>query len=173
MGGSQPPKVPVRYKALAIALFILSFLTYAFYLDILVPGLPYDSYRLAIGDILFLIPSFLLAGGQLTIGGLMVDSTLPTVSRGAFRLRMWHAMVIGGWLTFLFSLTYTAYPMRGPVYYATFVGNKPEAILFEALWALSTIVSAGWGLRKLSGARWKHALFTAGVALMFIVVAAS
>ncbi len=171
MGSSQPPDL-TKYKLVAVLFFILSFVVFSFYLDILIPGLPGDSERAHIGFLLFLIPSFLLAGGQLTIGGFMIFMTVPAVSKGRNKLRMWKCMALGGYLTFLFSLEYVVYPYRGPVYYAAFVGNGLVPILFEAVWAAASIISSGWVIRRLSGARWVHALFAAGLALLIIIVAA-
>jgi hypothetical protein len=173
MGAPQPPDKLTRYKLLAVTFLILTFTTYAFFLDILIPGLPDSSYRLKVGFDLFLIPCLLLAGGQLMIGGFVIFMTVPTVSRYKYKLRMWQSMALGGYLTFLFSLTYVAYPLNGPVYYAAFVGTSAYAILFEVVWAASSIVSAALVIRLLSGSRWKHALFSAGLAMLIIVVSAS
>jgi len=109
LGSLQPPDKLTRYKVLAVTFLILAFTTYAFFLDILIPGLPDSSYRLKVGFDLFLIPCLLLAGGQLMIGGFIIFMTVPTVSRGKNKLRMWQSMALGGYLTFLFSLTYAAY----------------------------------------------------------------
>ncbi len=173
MGAPQPPSKLTKYKVLAVTFLILTITTYAFFLDILIPGLPNSSYREAVGFALFLIPSFLLAGGQLLIGGFIIFMTVPTVSRGKYKLRMWQSMALGSYLTFLFSLTYAAYPLHGPVYYAAFVGTSVYAILFEAVWAASSIFSAALAIRWMSGARWKHALFAAGLAMLIITVSAS
>jgi hypothetical protein len=173
MGAPQPSSKLTKYKVLAVTFLILAITTYAFFLDILIPGLPNSSYRQMVGFALFLIPCLLLAGGQLMIGGFIIFMTVPTVSRGKYKLRMWQSMALGGYLTFLFSLTYVAYPLHGPVYYAAFVGTSYFAIVFEAVWAASSIVSAALVIKLLSGARWKHALFAAGLALLIIVVSAS
>ncbi len=173
MGSLQPSDKLTRYKVLAVTFLILAFTTYAFFLDILIPGLPDSSYRLKVGFDLFLIPCLLLAGGQLMIGGFIIFMTVLTVSRGKYKLRMWQSMAMGGYLTFLFSLTYAAYPLHGPVYYAAFVSTSLYAISFEVVWAASSIVSAALAVRLLSGARWKHALFSAGLALLIIIVSAS
>jgi len=172
MGSTQPPSSLTKYKLLAVIFFFLAFLVFSFYLDILIPGLPNNSERQHIGFILFLIPSFLLAGGQVAISGFFIFMTVPTVSKGRNKLRMWQSMALGGYLTLLFSLTYAAYPDRGPVYYAAFVGNAVTAVIFEAIWAASSIVSAGWAIKRLSGARWVHSLFAAGLALLIIIIAA-
>jgi hypothetical protein len=172
MGAPQPPDKLTKYKLLAVAFLILAFTTYAYFFDILIPGLPDSSYRLKVGFDLFLVPSLFLAGGQLMIGGFIIFMTVPTVSRGRHKLRMWRSMALGGYLTFLFSLTYAAYPLHGPVYYAAFVGTSASAILFEAVWAATSIVSAGLAIRRLSGARWIHSLFAAGLALLIIIIAA-
>ncbi|HVP22998.1 MAG TPA: hypothetical protein VMS77_03700 [Conexivisphaerales archaeon] len=173
MGSTQPPESLTAYKVASVAFVILSILVFSFRLDILIPGLPNSSEREHIGPLLMTVPSFLLAGGQLLIGGFTIFTTIPAVSKGAFKIRMWKSMAIGGYLTFLFSLTYVAYPYHGPVYYAAFVGYSLTAILFEVGWALFTILSAGWAIRRLSGCKWKHALFAAGLSLLIIVVSAS
>jgi hypothetical protein len=173
MGAPQPPESLTKYKLLTVTFLVLTITTYAFFLDILIPGLPDSSYRLNVGFGLFLIPSLFLAGGQLMIGGFMIFMTVPTVSRGKYKLRMWKSMALGGYLTFLFSLTYAAYPLHGPVYYAIFVGTSLYAILFEIGWAAAAIFSAAMAIKVLSGCRWKHALFAAGLSLLIIIVSAS
>jgi hypothetical protein len=173
MGAPQLLDRLTKYKLLTVAFLVLAFATYAFFLDILIPGLPDSSYRLEVGFGLFLIPSLFLAGGQLMIGGFMIFMTVPTVSRGRYKLRMWKSMALGGYLTFLFSLTYAAYPLHGPVYYAVFVGTSVYAILFEVIWAASSVFSAALVIKLLSGAKWKHALFAAGLSLLIIIVSAS
>jgi hypothetical protein len=172
MAALQPPERLTKYKIMAVGFFILAFGVYSFYLDILIPGLPDSSYREAVGFTAFLVPSFLLAGGQSLIGGFIICTTIPTVSRSRHRIRMWKSMALGSYLTFLFSLTYAAYPLHGPVYYAAFVGTSVFAILFEAAWAGTSIVSAGFAIRRVSGARWVHVLFAAGLSLLIIIVAA-
>jgi hypothetical protein len=173
MSGPKAPDRLTPYKIMAVLMFVLSFAVYAVFLDILIPGLPNSSARDAVDFILFLIPTFLLAGGQLTIGGFMIFSTLRTASRERYKVRMWQAMAVGGLLTFLFSLTYAAYPYYGPVYYAFFVGGRPEALLFEAVWMFLSITLAGWIIKRLSGAGWNHVLFAAGLSMLVIVVSAS
>jgi hypothetical protein len=172
MATLQPPESLTRYKVMAVGLFVLAFVVYSFYLDILIPGLPNSSEREAVGFTAFLVPAFLLAGGQALIGGFIIFMTIPTVSRYKHKIRMWKAMALGSYLTFLFSLTYAAYPMHGPVYYAAFVGTSVAAILFEAVWAATSIISAGYAIRRLSGARWVQVLFAAGLSLLIIIIAA-
>ncbi len=173
MTSPTPPQSLGIYKIITLIFFALTFITYAFFLDILIPGLPNDSYRYAVGFYLFMIPSLVLAAGQTMIGGFVTYMTVRTLSHDSQRIRMWQALAIAGFLTFLFSLTYAFFPYHGPLYYLAFVGGNELALPFEILWTLIQILSVGYFIKRMSNVKWKHGLFTAAFILLLIVVCAS
>lgn len=118
---------------------LLAFVVYVLFYDILIPGLPGGSYRLAVGY-LFLVPSLMLAVGQAFILGFFLHMTAAALAGKRDFLK---ALFIASFLTFLFSVTYVIFPFYGPFYYIVFaVGGPWYALPVEVLWSAITI-SAG------------------------------
>ena len=70
-------------RELSIATAVLSAVSFVIYLsfyDILIPGLPEGSYRLAIGS-MFAIPALLLALGQVGIGGAIITFAVSSIRK--------------------------------------------------------------------------------------------
>ncbi len=171
---TAPPNQPLtKYKLLTFVFLALAFITYALRLDILIPGLPNDSYRDTVGPVFMLIPSFILASGQIMIGGFITYMTVRTLTHDSTRMRMWQALAIGGLLTFLFSLTYAFFPYHGPIYYIAFVGGNILALPFEILWALIEIIGVAFLIRRYCTVTWRQGIFTSSFILLILTLAAS
>ena len=172
---AAPPKQPLgKYKLLTFIFLALSFIAYGLYLDILIPGLPGNSYRQTVGPIFMLIPSFFLAAGQIVIAGFVTYMMVRTLSHDSTRIRMWQALAIGALLTFLFSLTYAFFPGHGPIYYLAWVAGPQTALalLVEILWTAFEIVSVAYLIRRYCTVTWRQGLFTSSFVLLLLVLAA-
>lgn len=168
---SNPPLT--KYKLLTFIFLALTFITYGVWLDILIPGLLKDSYRDTVGPLFMLIPSFILAAGQIMIAGFITYMTVRTLTHDSTRIRMWQALAIGGLLTFLFSLTYFFFPYHGPLYYIAFVGGNIFALPFEIFWALIEIIGVAFLIRRYCTVTWKQGIFTSSFVLLILTLAAS
>ncbi len=164
-------KYPNKYVLTTFALWLASFIIYLNYYDILIPGLPNGSYRLAIGE-LFAIPVFLLSVGQVVIGAVMIFASVNLFRK---KPNMAKSLFISSFMVFLFSLTYIIFPMFGPFYYIVFVtADAPSYVLgIEMAWTAVTLVISTISIAKLNGLKTCDALFTAIMATIFIIVAAS
>lgn len=173
MGTTPPLASLTKYKLLTLVFLSLAFLTYGIWLDILIPGLPGGSYRQTVGPILILLPSFVLAAGQIMIGGFITYMTVRTLTHDSTRIRIWQALAIAGLLTFLFSLTYAFFPNHGPLYYLAFVGGNVYALPVEVLWSFAEIVSVAYLIRRHCTVTWRQGLFTSSFVLLLLTLAAS
>ncbi len=171
---TAPPNSSLtKYKLLTFAFLTLAFITYALRLDILIPGLLNDSYRDTVGPLFMLIPSFILASGQIMIAGFITYMTVRTLTHDSTRMRMWQALAIGGLLTFLFSLTYAFFPYHGPLYYVAFIGGNILALPFEVIWGLIEIIGVAFLIRRLCSVTWRQGIFTSSFTLLILTLAAS
>ncbi len=174
MGVSLTAQSLTKYKLLTFLFFGLAITVYEVFLDILIPNLPNDSYRLAVGSIFFLIPSIVLAGFQIMSGGFVLYMTVRTLSHDNNRIRMWQALCLASIQTFLFSLTYAIFGKKGPLYYLVFVGGGPPWILpVEILWTTFEIIAFGYLLKRLTNLKWRWSLFTSAFILILILDPAS
>ncbi len=173
MSTALPNEPLTKYKLLTLVFLALSFITYGLFLDILIPGLLNDSYRDEVGPLFMLVPSFILASGQIMIAGLITYMTVRTLTHDSTRIRMWQALAIGGLLTFLFSLTYAFFPFHGPIYYIAFVGGNILALPFEIIWALIEIIGAAFLIRHYCTVTWRQGIFTSSFILLILTLAAS
>ncbi len=174
MTTAPPNPLLTKYKLLTFFFLALAFVTYGLYLDILIPGLTNNSYRDTVGPILILIPSFLLAAGQIMIAGFVTYMTVRTLTHDSTRIRIWQALAIGALLTFLFSLTYAFYPGHGPIYYLAWVSGpqSASALPVEILWTLFEIFIVAYLIRRYCTATWRQGLFTSSFILLLLVLAA-
>lgn len=154
----------------SVILFLLTFVIYVNFFDILIPGLPNGSYRQAVGP-LFAIPSFLLAGGQVLIGGLIIYFISSKFSPKA---KLQKSLFISAAVTLFFSFTYVIFPFFGPFYYIVFaVGGPPHALLVEVVWSVIMLTAGTLLTEKLNKVERKYAFLVAAITIMFITVAAS
>lgn len=159
-----------NYVAVSIILFLIAFIIYTYYYDILIPGLPNGSYRHAIGQF-FAIPAFLLAAGQVMLAGAIIFFAANTYNNDQDFEK---SLLISSVLVLMFSLTYVIFPMYGPFYYIVFaVGGPPYVLAIEFVWSIAMLVVATGMISKIHKIGKLHALITAFVTLVFIMVAAS
>jgi hypothetical protein len=162
-------KNPALY-ALALLFFMLSITVYALYFDILLPGFADGSYRKAVGN-LFIIPSILLAFGQIFVGGFFLHMISMALTRRSDFLK---ALVSAGAMTFMFSLTYVMFPFYGPFYYIIFVLTGPSyALPVEIAYTTAMVLISSYIIRKFYGMDSKISIFVAMAILVGITVAAS
>lgn len=162
-------KNPALY-ALVLLFFVLSIAVYALYFDILLPGFADSSYRKAVGT-WFIIPSILLAFGQIFVGGFFLHAIAIAIAKKNDFLK---ALVISGGMTFMFSLTYVMFPFYGPFYYIVFVLTGPSyALPVEIAYTTSMILVSSYIIRKFYGMDSKISIFVAMAILVGITVAAS
>ena len=152
-------------------LWLASFVIYMNYYDILIPGIPNGSYRLAVGN-LFAIPVFILSVGQVLIGAFMIFAC-AYLFKG--KERATRSFFISSVMVALFSFTYVIFPMFGPFYYIVFAtGGTPSNVLeVEIAWTIITLAVSTVLIAKMKKIKMYDALFTALVTGIFIVVAAS
>ncbi len=159
-----------KLLAASACFLILAIAIYFSFFDILIPGLPDGSYRLAIGD-LFFIPSVLLAIGQTFIPGFTLHASTALFNAKKDFLK---AIFISSLLTFLFSLTYVIFPFYGPFYYIVFaVGGPWYALPVEILWSAITVSTGALLIRKFYGLNLKISYAISLLVVAGIVVAAS
>ena len=159
-----------NYVAFSIILFLITFVIYTYYYDILIPGLPNGSYRHAIGQY-FAIPAFLLAGGQVMLAGVIIFVAANTYKNNQDFEK---SLLISSVLVLMFAMTYVMFPMYGPFYYIVFaVGGPPYVLVVELVWSIAMLVVATNMINKLHKIGKLNALITAFVTLVFIMVAAS
>jgi hypothetical protein len=122
-----------------LLLGLAAFIIYLFYYDTLIPGLIEGSYRLT-NFTGFAISCFLLADGQIIIGGFLLNvmATAVDKKKGDY-LR---GLFIVSLMTFLFSFTYVIFPQYGPFFYIVYsVGMAPwYSIPFEILWTSFVVI---------------------------------
>lgn len=155
-----------------VLLFFLAAVTvYALYFDILIPGLPGGSYRKAVGS-LFIIPSALLAFGQIFISGFFLHMISAALTKKSDFLK---AMAITSAMTLMFSLTYVWLPFYGPFYYIVgFVMNDPGYVLpIEIAYTAFMVVVSSYLIRSVYRMEPKTSVFVAMTILLGITVAAS
>lgn len=167
-------KIVEKYPLASVVLWFVSFLIYLSYYDILIPGLPNGSFRLAVGP-LIVAPFFILAAGQVVIGGLIIYFGVTSIIRRCeFKKDYTISLFIASLMTFLFSLTYVIYPFYGPFYYIIFLaGGPPEVILVEIIWSAIMLAASTLLIGKLHKIKRKYAFLIAAIAIIFITVAAS
>lgn len=159
-----------NYLACAVIFSLIAFAVYLQFFDILIPGLPNGSYRLAVGQF-FAIPAFMLAGGQVLIGGAIIFFAASTFGKAR---EFEKSLFISSVLVLMFSLTYVLFPMYGPFYYIVFaVGGPPYALALEFLWSISMLAVGTSLVKKLHGTNWRYALVATFITGVFIIVAAS
>lgn len=157
---------------LLLSVMILTFVVYFMFFDILIPNLPSDSYRSAIG-IWFVIPIVLLMFGQTVISGIILYLFSKVANpNNADILR---AFLVAGILTFCFSLTYMFFPEYGPFYYLVFVYRSAMwyALPVEIGWTAFTMAVGSYLAHKLLKMSYKVSLLAIFIVYVFIVVAAS
>lgn len=156
---------------LTLAFFVLAFVLYAFYYDILIPGLPDGSYRLATNNGLIIV-AFLLAGGQTAIGGFFLN--VCAGASGA-KLDYQNGLLISAFMTFMFSMTYFFFPNFGPFYYIAFAtSNAPWYVFpFEVIWTAIVICTSALITKREYNIGIAHALLFCAIAYTFITVGAS
>ncbi len=158
------------YILVVSAFFLAALAVYALYFDILLPGYMNGSYRAAVGD-WFLIPSAILASGQIFFAGFFLHMIAVALKKGNDFLK---ATAITSAMTFAFSLTYVMFPFFGPFYYIIFVVTGPSyALPVEIAYSVITVSFFAWLLRKTYGMDWKTSLFVTMALLAGITVAAS
>jgi len=160
-----------KYSVSAFVLWLASFVIYLNYYDILIPGIPDGSYRLAVGT-LFVIPAFILSVGQLLIGAFIIFAA-AYLFKG--REHVTRSFFVSAVVVFLFSLTYVIFPMFGPFYYIVFATGiaPPHVLEVEIAWTLTILAVSTLLIAKMNKIKMHDALFTAAVTIIFIVVAAS
>jgi len=162
----------LRVLFVLLSVMILTFVVYFMFFDILIPNLPSDSYRSAIG-IWFVIPIVLLLLGQTVISGIILYlfSKVANPNNADF-LR---ALLIAGILTFCFSLTYMFFPGYGPFYYLVFVYQSTMwyALPVEIGWSIFTFTVGSYLAHKLLKLSYKVSLLAIFIVYVFIIVAAS
>lgn len=159
-----------RLYLLVLLLFLLSTVVYALYFDILLPGFMDGSYRKAIGE-MFIIPSVLLAAGQIFFGGFLLHMCTSAISKKGDFLR---SLSIAAVMAFMFSLTYVMFPFYGPFYYIVFVLTGPwYALPLEIAYTAATVLVSAYLIRRFHGIEWKISIFVAAVILGGMTVAAS
>ena len=93
---------------------------YLLFYDILIPGLPNGSYRLAVGQF-FAIPSLLLLLGQVLIGGMIILFASSSIKKEKLNADNFaKPLFIASFLTLIFAVMYVIYPFFGPFYYIVF-----------------------------------------------------
>ncbi len=158
------------YFISSLLMFSLTLIIYFKYYDILIPGLPNGSYRIAIGT-LFLLPSFLLAGGQIAFGGFFLHMMTTAIKGEGDLLK---AIFITSCITLFFSITYVIFPLFGPFYYIVFVTGGPwYALYIELLWTGIIFIFGSFMIRKLYNIEYKISLLFTICIYVFITVAAS
>ncbi len=117
------------------------------FFDILIPNVPDDSYRAAVGPF-FIIPVLILAVGQTLIGGFFLHMLAEAVNpKKADFLR---ALLVASFMTFMFSLTYVVFPFYGPFYYIVFVYGGPwYALPVEVAFTAAAIVISSFIAHRL------------------------
>ncbi len=160
-----------RYSAGTFVLWLAAFLIYVNYYDILIPGITNGSYRVVVGS-LFAIPSFILSAGQVGLGGFIIYASVYLFKHKAHETK---SLFTSAFIVFLFSLTYVVFPMYGPFYFIVFATSiaPPNVIYFELAWTAALLSLSTLLMHRLQSVPWRYALFTAGLAGIFIVVAAS
>lgn len=160
----------LRFYAVVLVLAVMSITVYAMYFDILLPGYADGSYRKAVGD-LFIIPSVLLALGQIFIAGFFLHAIAIAIAKKNDFLR---ALVITAVMTVMFSLTYVMFPFYGPFYYIVFAVTGPSyALPVEIAYTTTMVLISSYLIRKFYGMELKTSVFVAAVVLLGITVAAS
>lgn len=163
-------KKDARLYALVLSLFIIATIVYSMYFDILLPNYSDGSYRKAVGD-WFVVPSVLLAFGQIFIAGFFLHVCAMAITGKSDFLK---SMAITGMMTFLFSLTYVMFPFYGPFYYIVFAVTGPWYVLpLEIAYTTAMILISSYVIRKTYGMDIKSSIFVAMVLLLGITVAAS
>ncbi|MBI2675487.1 MAG: hypothetical protein HYX24_03445 [Candidatus Aenigmarchaeota archaeon] len=162
-----------KYLVPSMALGAASFFVYVAFFDILMPGLPEGSYRLAVGQ-LFAIPSFILAFGQIAISAIFlyhIAAANGAKVAGTFSRSVFVASV----LTFLFSLTYVIFPHFGPFYYIVFAAEKAPAnvLPIEIAWTLAALLIGSLAYERIYKLGFRESLFYIALVYVFISVAAS
>ena len=160
-----------RYLLAAIFLALISFVVYVNYYDILIPGIPNGSYKLAVGN-LFAIPSFILLAGQVFVGAFIIYACVYLFHGKEHATK---SLLISSTMAFMFSLTYVIFPMFGPFYYIVFATGTapPHVIEIELVWTILTLSISTFLVSRLGKVELRKAFFTALVVGIFIVVAAS
>lgn len=165
-------RMNARRLVIGVACAVVAYVLYLSYYDILIPGLPEGSYRLAT-TLGFAVASFLLVGGQILIGGFLIN-----VMAAFGRARNEDCLKgdsIASVMTVLFALTYAIFPHFGPFYYIVFSATQGAwyVMLFEVLWSAFIVLIGAALIRWQYNIRLWHALVFATVAYIFITVAAS
>ncbi len=162
------------YKLLTFVFLGFTTAVYWWRLDILIPGLYLSSYRATVGDAWMFVPSFILAAGDILMGGYITFASVRSFTKEFTRIRFWQALAIAGFPAFLFSLTYAIFPGHGPIYYLAWVQGPTTAwaLPFEILWTLFEILSFAYLLRRLTSVKWKHSLFISSLIVLIYVLAA-
>lgn len=156
--------------ALVLLFFVLSVAVYALYFDILLPNFAGGSYKKAVGN-LFIIPSVLLAFGQIFIAGFFLHMISAALTKKSDFLK---SMVITAVMTAMFSLTYVMFPFYGPFYYIVFAVTGPWfALPVEIIYSTAMVLIASYLIRRIYTIEWKTSIFVATVILIGITVAAS
>ncbi|KHO47381.1 MAG: hypothetical protein QT00_C0002G0031 [archaeon GW2011_AR5] len=165
-------------RELSIATAVLSAVSFVIYLsfyDILIPGLPEGSYRLAIGS-MFAIPALLLALGQVGIGGAIITFAVSSIRKERLSKENYlKSLFVASLITLLFAFTYVIYPFYGPFYYIVFSagGLSPVIIAGEIAWTAIMVVAGTLLISRMNKLRTSHALLVTVIAIIFITVAAS
>ncbi|MBI4170846.1 MAG: hypothetical protein HY514_04070 [Candidatus Aenigmarchaeota archaeon] len=162
---------PKILAALLLAM-IAATLVYLAFFDILIPNVPDDSYRLAVGS-LFVVPVIILVFGQTIIGGFFLHMLSEAANpKKADFLR---ALFVAAMMTFLFSLTYVMFPRYGPFYYIVFVYNIGpwHALPLVVAWTLSAITINTYLAHKLLGISTRLSFIAIALTYIGIIAAAS
>ena len=160
-----------RILACTIVIFLAAIFVYSIFFDILIPNMEAgDSYRDQVGA-LFIVPIFILALGQLLVGGI-VFHLFAKAAKSADFLR---ALLQSSVLTLWFSLTYALFPKYGPFYYIVFVyGEAPwYALPIELAWTISAILIGTYLSRKLFGLPCRVGFFASVVVYTIMTLGAS
>ena len=163
------------HSAATIALSAIAFVIYMLFYDILIPGIPNGSYRLAVGPLLA-VPALLLLIGQVAIAGLMILFAVSSLKGEKLSGNNFSkSLLVASVITLLFAFTYVIYPLYGPFYYIVFAtGSAPAGVIFvEAAWTVVMIAASTLLIKKLHGIKMSHALLIAVMSIIFITVAAS
>ena len=142
-----------RLLAVSFALTALAFVLYMLYFDILVPSIPHGgSVRYSSGPY-FVLPVFLLVGGQILFNTYLLHVSIKAGEEG--RQDLIKAFFVSSVQVFLFSLFYAFHPFYGPytfiVYFTPGQGgqNFPSySIPLFSLWVMVIIGVTTFLIRK-------------------------
>ena len=163
----------MNHKRLFLGLLfgIAAFVVYLFYYDTLIPGLIGGSYRLT-NPAGFIISCFLLAGGQVIIGGFLLNVMAGAAGK---KMDILKGDFIASITALLFAFTYVFFPRYGPFYYVVYTAGQGPwyAIPFELFWSAVIILCTAVLMKKQYQLPAKHAVLFSGIVYIFMTVGAS